>query len=90
MGAKPSRAAQRLRGVAALREERPQGPKQFNKIVATRTAASSSGASKTARSKAVPPKAFKRGEVERLEKAQKRFEASRRAATIRGRDTVYD
>jgi len=76
--------------IADLREKKPGSAKQFSGIVKTKMAKSTSSSTKPSSRKAPPIKGFAPKDIERLRETEKRYAASRRAATASGRDTLYD
>lgn len=90
MPEKASKTAARRRGVADLREDHPRGAKQFAAIVDTKMTATSPPKAKRAAPKGPPIKGFADEDIKKLRETEKRYAASRRAATSGGRDTLYD
>ncbi|MGO8906828.1 MAG: hypothetical protein ACLQMH_14595 [Solirubrobacteraceae bacterium] len=90
MPAKKQTAMPRTGSVADLREKKPRAAKQFSGIVKTQMTEPSTSKPKPSARKAAPIKGFAPKDIERLRKTEKRYAASRRAATSSGRDTLYD
>jgi hypothetical protein len=90
MPARKKTSMPRSGSVADLREKKPRAAKQFSGIVKTKMTEAGSSKPKSSAPKVAPIKGFGPKDIERLRKTEKRYAASRRAATSSGRDTLYD
>ena len=88
--AKRVRFSPRPGGVVALREEAPRGASQFSGVVDTPTAHGKPRQPKVTRPRAELAKGLSTADIKALGKTEKRYAASRRAATSNGRDIFYD
>lgn len=84
---RPRPKTPRAGGVADLREPKPRGAGQFAAIVRTNTA--DSPPAKRSR-KAPAIEGFTAKDIKELKETEKRYAASRKAATASGRDTLYE
>ena len=92
MSTDPIPTTGRRGSVRDLREKDPKGPGQFETILATSTQTTATPPREQPASErpseSVP--GFGKADVSLLEEREKRYAAARRAATVGGRDSLYE